>query len=105
MRKEWIPSTVMLTAGAITILISIYRGYDAVFSLKRLLAVLIIFLIIGTFAKKALIKIEEATPPPEDAEKRAEDAEGNDSSNGENAEEGETSEKAAKTPDVDNTNS
>lgn len=47
----------MLSAGAITIFICIYNRYETLRSLEILLAVLIIFLIIGSLTKKALIKI------------------------------------------------
>ncbi len=47
----------MLSAGAITIFICMYNRYETLRSLKILLAVLILFLIIGSLTKKALIKI------------------------------------------------
>ena len=47
----------MLSAGAITMFICLYNRYEALYTLKVLLAVLIIFLIIGSFTRKALIKI------------------------------------------------
>ena len=47
----------MLSAGAITIFICMYNRYETLRSLEILLAVLIIFLIIGSLTKKALIKI------------------------------------------------
>lgn len=105
MKKEWIPASVMLTAGAITIFLCIYRGYDTLFSLKRLLLVLIIFLIIGKFAQKALIKIEEATPPPEDGdEKKAEEnADGGDDEGSKAEGEEDTAEE--ETPESDNSGS
>ena len=47
----------MLSAGAITMFICLYNRYEALYTLKVLLAVLIIFLIIGSLTRKALIKI------------------------------------------------
>ena len=57
MKYRYLPALVMLSAGAITIFICLYNGYETLYSLKMLLAVLIIFLIIGSLSRKALIKI------------------------------------------------
>lgn len=57
MKYRYLPATIMLSAGAITIFICLYNRYETLYSLKMLLAVLIIFLIIGSLTKKALIKI------------------------------------------------
>ena len=57
MKYRYLPATIMLSAGAITIFICIYNRYETLRSLEILLAVLIIFLIIGSLTKKALIKI------------------------------------------------
>nr|WP_315102919.1 hypothetical protein [uncultured Catonella sp.] len=57
MKYRYLPATIMLSAGTITIFICMYNRYETLYSLKMLLAVLIIFLIIGSLTKKALIKI------------------------------------------------
>ena len=57
MKYRYLPAAIMLSAGAITIFICIYNRYETLRSLEILLAVLIIFLIIGSLTKKALIKI------------------------------------------------
>ena len=57
MKYRYLPATVMLSAGAVTIFICMYNRYDTLYSLKRLLAVLIIFLIIGSLSRRVLIKI------------------------------------------------
>ena len=57
MKYRYLPATIMLSAGAITMFICLYNRYEALYTLKVLLAVLIIFLIIGSFTRKALIKI------------------------------------------------
>ena len=57
MKYRYLPATIMLSAGAITIFICIYNRYETLRSLEILLAVLIIFLIIGSLTKNALIKI------------------------------------------------
>ena len=57
MKYRYLPAAIMLSAGAITMFLCLYNRYEALYSLKMLLAVLIIFLIIGSFTRKALIKI------------------------------------------------
>ena len=57
MRYRYLPATIMLAAGAITIFICMYKRYETLYSLKLLLAVLVIFLIIGSLTKSALIRI------------------------------------------------
>ena len=50
MKYRYLPATVMLSAGAVTIFICMYNRYDTLYSLK-------IFLIIGSLSRRALIKI------------------------------------------------
>ena len=57
MKYRYLPAMVMLSAGAITIFICLYNRYETLYSLKMLLAVLIIFLIIGSLSRRALIRI------------------------------------------------
>ena len=59
MKYRYLPATVMLSAGAITMFICLYNRYETLYSLKLLLAVLIIFLIIGSLSRRALIKISD----------------------------------------------
>ena len=59
MKYRYLPALVMLSAGAITIFICMYNRYETLYSLKLLLAVLIIFLIIGSLSRRALIKISD----------------------------------------------
>lgn len=57
MKYRYLPATVMLSAGAITMFICLYNRYEALYTLKTLLVVLIIFLMIGSLVRRALIKI------------------------------------------------
>ena len=59
MTYRYLPALVMLSAGAITIFICLYNRYETLYSLKILLAVLVIFLIIGSLSRRALIKISD----------------------------------------------
>ena len=59
MKYRYLPALVMLSAGAITIFICLYNRYETLYSLKILLAVLIIFLIIGSLSRRAVIKISD----------------------------------------------
>ena len=59
MKYRYLPALVMLSAGAITIFICLYNRYETLYSLKMLLAVLVIFLIIGSLSRRALIKISD----------------------------------------------
>ncbi len=57
MRTRLIPAGVMLTAGAIVSIISIVQDKDVLQSLKTLLAVLIIFYIVGLIARSLVERI------------------------------------------------
>lgn len=57
MRTRYIPAGIMLTAGAVTCIISIVQKQDIVKSLITLLVVLILFYIIGLIAKFFVEKI------------------------------------------------
>ena len=59
MKYRYLPALVMLSAGAITIFMCLYNRSETLYSLKLLLAVLIIFLIIGSLSRRALIKISD----------------------------------------------
>lgn len=59
MRYRYLPATIMLLAGAITSILSIVNGYETLYSLKILLAVLLLFWLIGSLARFFLLKITE----------------------------------------------
>lgn len=54
MKTEYIPKIITLLAGAVVCIISIVKGMDTTYSLEILLAVLIIFYIIGCIVKKVI---------------------------------------------------
>ncbi len=56
MKIEFIPKIVTLLAGAVVCIVSIVKHMDVTYSLEVLLAVLIIFYIIGCIAKKIIQK-------------------------------------------------
>lgn len=57
MKTEFIPKFVMLLAGAIVCIISIVKHMDTTYSLEILLAVLIIFYVIGEIARRIIEKV------------------------------------------------
>ena len=59
MRNPYIPAFTMLSAGAIVSIFCIIKKVDVLYSLKLLLAMLIVFYIVGLIAKKILGRIEE----------------------------------------------
>lgn len=56
---RYLPSLIMLVAGAIACVFSIVRGWDVTYSLVVLLIVLVVFLILGKIAQKLIISIME----------------------------------------------
>ncbi len=54
MKTEYIPKIITLLAGAVVCSISIIKGMDTTYSLEILLAVLIVFYIIGCIVKKVI---------------------------------------------------
>lgn len=56
---RYLPSLIMLVAGAIACIFSIVRGWDVTYSLIVLLIVLVVFLILGKLAQKLIITIME----------------------------------------------
>ena len=91
MKYRYLPATIMLSAGAITIFICMYNRYETLRSLEILLAVLIIFLIIGSLTKKALIKIinmENENVANANAKEQAEMEENKDEEKADNEDEG-----------------
>lgn len=59
MRNRYIPAFTMLSAGAIVSIFCIVKKMDVLYSLKLLLAMLIIFYLIGLVAKRVIGKIQE----------------------------------------------
>lgn len=59
MDLRYIPSLIMLVAGAITCIMAIVRGWDVTYSLVVLLVVLVVFWLLGIVAQKFIIAIIE----------------------------------------------
>lgn len=59
MRNRYIPAFTMLSAGAIVSIFCIIKKMDVLYTLKLLLAMLIVFYLIGLVAKKVIGKIQE----------------------------------------------
>ena len=59
MRNRYIPAFTMLSAGAIVSIFCIVKKMDVLYSLKLLLAMLIVFYLIGLGAKRVIGKIQE----------------------------------------------
>lgn len=57
MKFRYLPATIMLSAGAITSIACILNGYETLYSLKLLLFILLLFWVIGSLTRLALIKI------------------------------------------------
>lgn len=57
MKYRYLPATIMLLSGAITSITCIVNRYEALYSLKLLLAVLLIFWFIGSMARFFLLRI------------------------------------------------
>jgi len=60
MQRRYIAPAIMLTAGAITIILNIIYKLELLSSLKRLLIVLFIFYVIGKIAEKIIGKIADS---------------------------------------------
>lgn len=54
MKLDYIPKFITLLAGAVVCIISIKNDMDVTYSLELLLAVLVIFYVIGLIAKKVI---------------------------------------------------
>lgn len=78
MKYRYLPATIMLLAGAITSIASIINGFETLYSLKLLLAVLLVFWFVGGLARFFLLRIgamegkEEAEAEKEAGEKDGE---------------------------------
>ncbi len=87
MKTEYIPKIITLLAGAIVCIISIIKDMDTTYSLGILLAVLIIFYIVGCIARRI---IENVMVSNRFMKEKSEDSEETkDSEESENDEEGE----------------
>ncbi len=60
MKSEYIPKVITLLAGVVVCIISIAKHMDTTYSLKILLATLIIFYIIGSVAGKIIDNVRES---------------------------------------------
>lgn len=60
MKVNYIPAAVTLLAGAITCIYTIVKGWDTLQALATLLAVLIVFYIIGQLAKKVIVMVMDS---------------------------------------------
>ena len=56
-KTEYIPKFIMLLAGAIVCIVSIVKHMDTTYSLEILLAVLIVFYLIGVLARLIIEKV------------------------------------------------
>ena len=81
MKYRYLPATIMLSAGAITIFICMYNRYETLRSLEILLAVLIIFLIIGSLTKKANANVNVKEQAETEENKEEEKADNEDEGN------------------------
>lgn len=70
MKYRYLPAAIMLLAGAITSIMSIVNGYEVLYSLKLLLAVLLIFWFIGGLARFFLLRITAVKPEEKPEEKK-----------------------------------
>lgn len=59
MQNRYIPAFTMLAAGAVVSIFCIVKKVDVLYSLKLLLAMLILFYIVGLVAKKIIGKVQE----------------------------------------------
>lgn len=57
MKTEYIPKVITLLAGAIVCIVSIVKHMDTTYSLEILLAVLIVFYLIGCLARLIIEKV------------------------------------------------
>lgn len=91
MKTEFIPKFVMLLAGAIVCIISIVKHMDTTYSLEILLAVLLLFYLIGSIAKWVIEKViisnrftkekSDRRSIPEDLEEEKKEPEEDDTEN------------------------
>lgn len=68
MQRKYIPAVVMLSAGAVTCIVSIVNKLDVLLSLEILLGVLIVFYVIGIIAKNIISKVLDSVTIPSEEE-------------------------------------
>lgn len=85
MLLKFLPQLVMLTAGAVTCIITMVKRFEILASLEVLLGVLVGFYIVGLIAQKIIMKtIEEPEQQNTEEEREVENIEtGKDSGDGE----------------------
>lgn len=66
----------MLTAGAVTCIVSIANNLDKLYSLEILLGVLVVFYIIGLIAKAIISKVLDSVGVPEEQEDESMETDG-----------------------------
>ena len=64
-KRKLIPPFVMLTAGAVTSILMVIKGCELNEFLARLLAILLIFYVLGGLLKGMLDRIDRQNAPPE----------------------------------------
>lgn len=96
-KRRLIPPFVMLTAGAVTSILMVIKGCSLNEFLARLLAILLIFYILGCVLKGILDKIdrENAPPEPEESEEETAEEEPGEEEEAEGGEEEESAENTA----------
>lgn len=67
MQTRYIPATVMLLAGTVASIMSIINKFQLLYTLELVLAVLIIFYIVGIIAKK-IVEFAFRTKPVEEVQ-------------------------------------
>lgn len=82
MKTEYIPKVITLLAGAVVCIVSIVRHMDTTYSLEILLAVLIVFYVIGCIARRIIEKVMTSNrfikEVSDEVEKQAEETENSD---------------------------
>ena len=89
MKTEYIPKIITLLAGAIVCIISIVKQMDTTYSLAVLLAVLIIFYIVGCIARRIIENVMISNRFMKEQSENSQEEE--DSENQEESEESESS--------------
>lgn len=75
MKVNYIPAVVTLIAGAVTCIYTIIKDWDTIRALATLLAVLVIFYIIGQLAKKVIVMVMDSNRVTKQSSSTEEDEE------------------------------
>lgn len=75
MKVNYIPAVVTLIAGAVTCIYTIIKDWDTIRALATLLAVLVIFYIIGQLAKKVIVMVIDSNRVTKQSSSTEEDEE------------------------------